>query len=81
MKALDKRKLLDQLERIQEESEGFEENLLQQMNMADALLTLTEINHEREYQICQKIAEYLLGRVPEPDDAGLEGEFEDNSVF
>ncbi len=35
------------------------------MSLADALLTLVEINHEREYAICREVAKHLLGTDPE----------------
>jgi hypothetical protein len=42
-----------------------------QVSMADSLLMLAELDHEREYNMCRAIAQHLLGQVPEPDDLDL----------
>lgn len=41
---------------------------LEQMTLAGVLLTLSGINHEREYELSRKVAEHLLGNVYEPED-------------
>ena len=69
---LDKRALLETLERIHYKKEEREGNPLEQMSLADALPALAEVNHEREYQLCRLLAEHLLGEVPAPDDADLD---------
>ncbi|MDQ3804814.1 MAG: hypothetical protein M3416_13415 [Acidobacteriota bacterium] len=75
VKSLDKVALLGRLERIKYEKGADEEAVqLEQMSLAGALLVLAGIDHEREYTLCHALAEHLLGRVPEPDDADLEME-------
>ncbi len=71
-RALDKRALLETLERVQYRKEGGERNPLEQMSLADALPALAEVNHEREYKLCRLAAEHLLGEVPAPDDVDLD---------
>jgi hypothetical protein len=73
---LDKKDLLKHLEAVKYVKEDREQGQLEQMSLADALLALTEINHEREYLLCRTVAEHLLGQVPEPDDADLGEESE-----
>jgi hypothetical protein len=73
MKNINKITWLERLERIRyEEKEDLEEGSLEQMSLASSILALAEINHEREYDICRSLAQHLLGKVPEPDDADLE---------
>ena len=70
-----KKEWLQRLERIRFDAKAEpQEDRLEQMSLAAALLALTDINHEREYALCRALAEHLLGRVPEPDDADLGGE-------
>lgn len=71
-KSLNKMALLEKLERIKyEKDNAAEQSELEQMSLSSALLVLSEINHEREYALCQDLAKHLLGKVPEPDDADL----------
>jgi hypothetical protein len=66
---LNRENLLSKLERIKYEpgaTSGDEQ--LRQMNMADALLALAYIDHDHEYELCAKVAQHLLGKIPEPDD-------------
>ena len=68
LQSIDKRRLLEQLGEINYEQEkGAREDAFEKMSLASALLTLTEINHENEYALCRKVAEYLLEKVPEPE--------------
>jgi hypothetical protein len=71
-RALDKRALLETLGRIQYKKEGGDRNPLEQMSLADALLALAEVDHEREFKLCRLVAEHLLGEVPAPDDVDLD---------
>lgn len=72
VKSLKKIECLEKLEPIVYDEKAFsEEGLLEQMSLASALLALAEINHDREYALCRAVAEHLLGKVPEPDDADL----------
>jgi hypothetical protein len=73
---LDRRKLLAKLERIKDEQEHREEDPLQKMSLADALLGLARVNHETEHSLCSDVAKHLLGQVPEPDDTGFDEELE-----
>lgn len=69
---LDKLELLRRLDEIRyEKEEEKEKTQFEHINLADSLLALAEINHEREYLICKEIAEHFLGYVPQPDDAGI----------
>ncbi len=64
--------LLEHLKKVtfeEDKKEGIDE--LSRVSMADSLLMLAELDHEREYNICRDIAKHLLGKVPEPDDADL----------
>ena len=42
------------------------------VSLPGVLLTLAEINHEREYEYCRRAAEHLLGKLPEPEDIELD---------
>jgi hypothetical protein len=42
------------------------------MSLAGVLLALTEINHDREYELCRRAAQHLLGEVNEPEDINLD---------
>ena len=64
--------MLELLERIQpEETKKERLDELSQLNLADSLLMLAELDHEREYNICRSVALHLLGMIPEPDDAEI----------
>ena len=70
---LSKMEMLEQLERIQYEPKVGEDTVeLSQMSLADSLLLLAELDHEREYALCRAVAQHLLGQVPEPDDIELD---------
>jgi hypothetical protein len=72
---IDKRGMLDRLERIRYEKEKDRDaDPLDQMSLSGALLILAEINHDREFLLCRSVAEHLLESVPEPDDADIEDE-------
>lgn len=43
-----------------------------QASLSGALLTLIEVNHEREYEVCRNAAIHLLGAVNEPEDIVLD---------
>lgn len=63
---------LERLERVHyEPTADKDEGGLEQLNLGPALLALTGLNHDREYTLCQEVAQHLLGKVPEPDDADL----------
>lgn len=73
VKSLKKVECLEKLEPIVFNEKTFsEEGRLEQMSLASALLALADITHDREHALCRDIAEHLLGKVPEPDDADLE---------
>jgi hypothetical protein len=67
--------MLGKLPRIVFE-EGKEKQIreLNQINLADSLMMLADIDHEREYSMCKAVARHLLGQVPESDNADL-GEY------
>ena len=72
LKNFDKTAWLQRLERFRYDAKDEpQEDQLEQMSLAAALLALAEINHEREYALCRTLAEHLLGEVPEPDDVDL----------
>ncbi len=71
MAQYDKIKWLERLERIRYEPRELGTGELEQMSLASALLTLAAIDHEREYKECHALAQHLLEKVPEPDDADL----------
>jgi hypothetical protein len=74
-KTIDHASLLERLDRVKYEKEDQEQDQLEQMSLSSALLALAQINHDREYTLCRQVAEQLLGKVPEPDDADLGDEF------
>ena len=72
LQRLDRKKILERLDPIKYKPDTSEaEDRLQQMSMAGALLALTEIDHDREYALCVKVARHLLGNVPEPEETSL----------
>jgi hypothetical protein len=72
---LDRASLLGRLERIPVPPRtAQDEDTMEQMSLAAALLALAEIDHEREYAACRSVAEHLLGDLPEPQDWGLADE-------
>lgn len=69
---LDRKKLLRRLEPVKYKTDNKStDDQLQHMSMAGALLALAEIDHDREYTLCAKVARHLLGNVPEPDDVSM----------
>jgi hypothetical protein len=73
MKNMGKLKWLERLDRIRyEEALDETKDTLEHMTLASALLALAEIDHAQEYRLCRSVAERLLGRVPEPEDADVE---------
>ena len=62
---------LTEIEYVAEEGADDERD---EMRLSDALLLLARIKHEQEWQLCRSVAEHLLGRVPEPDDADIGGD-------
>lgn len=71
-KTLDKRALVERLERIRyQKKPDAERDQLEKMNLAGSLLDLAKISHESIYRLCRDTARHLLREVPEPDDADL----------
>lgn len=69
----DRNQLIERLEPIKYEAQASDAQAhLEQMSIAGVLLTLAEVNHEREYELCRKTAQHLLGGVNEPEDISLE---------
>jgi hypothetical protein len=65
--------LLDRLEKIKYEAEDDADAMqLEQSSLGKVLLTLAEVNHEREYELCRGAALHLLGKVNEPEDIVLD---------
>ena len=72
---VDRIRLLERLEPIEAEAErSDEEAYLERMSLSATLLTLAEVDHEREYQLCRAVAKHLLGHVHEPEDLDVENE-------
>lgn len=70
---LDRNALIERLEPVKYEAKADEQQAqLEQMSIAGVLLTLAEINHEREYEMCRGAALHLLGGLNEPDDIVLD---------
>ena len=65
---LDKRALLERLERIEPPPQDAAENELETLGMGSSLLALAGINHEEEYLRCRALAAHLLESVHEPAD-------------
>ena len=60
--------LLERLEPIEykpDEEEGLRP--FDQASLARVLLNLVDVNQETEHALCQRVAQHLLGEVPEPD--------------
>ncbi len=69
MAKLNKQDLLNKLEPIvYEPGDQSQDAQLEKMRLSGALLRLAEITHEREYVLCRKLAEHLLGSLPTEDD-------------
>jgi hypothetical protein len=70
---LDREALIGRLQQIAYTAEANEEQAyLEQMSLAGVLLTLAEIDHEREYSLCRTTALHLLGTLYEPEDIMLD---------
>lgn len=66
-KPVDRGRLLQQLELVELGRERLdEESYLARMSLGATLLTLAEIDHEREYELARDAAKHLLGHVHEP---------------
>jgi len=63
---LDKRALLERLERIEVPPHDAAENELETLGMGSSLLALAGLNHEAEYVRCRALAARLLESVHEP---------------
>jgi hypothetical protein len=69
---LTRTQMLERLERVTlGDAKKDRADELAELSLADSLLMLARLDHEQEYGLCRKIAEHLLGHVPEPDDADL----------
>jgi hypothetical protein len=73
---LDRRALLERLERIEPPSTETADDELETLGMGSSLLALAGLNHEREYERCRALAAHLLRTVPEPPEWDI-GEEED----
>jgi hypothetical protein len=72
-RAVDRLSLLERLEPLTlDEERSDEEIYLQRMSLSATLLTLAEIDHEREYQLCRSVAKHLLDHVHEPEELGFD---------
>jgi hypothetical protein len=70
----DATKLLERLARIDPGDEPEQFGQLRSLSLAASLLSLAEIDHEREYQLCAALARHLLGHVPQAEELGMEAE-------
>jgi hypothetical protein len=69
---LDRDELISRLDPIEyKPAEDGDQQQLEQMNLGGVLLALADINHEREYEVCRRVAEHLLGDVYEPEDLAM----------
>ena len=59
----DREGILKRLEEIKYEPESDNEVQIEQTSLGGALLTLAEVNHEREYDLCRGAALHLLGSL------------------
>ena len=70
---IDTRALLSKLEKLEPEAnEQSFDDLMRQISMAGALPAITEINHEKEYLICRRVAEHLIGEIHQPEAFDIE---------
>ena len=65
---LDKRALLERLERVEPPPPDTAESDLEALGMGSSLLALAGLNHEQEYERCRALAAHLLENVHEPAD-------------
>jgi hypothetical protein len=55
-----------------EADERDKDSQFDQMSLPGVMLMLAEINHEREYDLCRRVALHLQGQLDEPEDIVLE---------
>jgi hypothetical protein len=68
----DRAALLERLQPIEyDPDEGKGLRPFDQASLARVLLNLVDVNQETEYALCQRVAQHLLGKIPEPDDVEL----------
>jgi len=68
-KHIDRRELLGRLERVKYEDEkSGGEDPFGKLTISEAMLSVAEIDAEHEYGLCRRVAEHLLGAVPEPEE-------------
>ena len=68
----DREAILGRLAQIKYEPESGQGMQADKVSLSGALLTLVEVNHEREYEACRGAAMHLLGAINEPEDIVLE---------
>jgi hypothetical protein len=70
---LDKSHLLAVLEKPAPSKRSEAANdLMRRVSLSAALPALTEIDHEKEFQVCRGVAAHLLDKVYEPEDVELD---------
>ena len=70
---LDKLALLKKLEGIEyEKDDERDQDVANRVNLGGHLLLLADLDHNRQYELCRKLAEHLLEIVPEPDEIDTE---------
>lgn len=70
---IDTKVLLSKLDKLEPETdEQSFDDLMRQISMAGAMPAITEINHEKEYLICRRVAEHLIGEVHQPEAYDVE---------
>lgn len=74
-KTIDRRALIEQLDRVTHvKEENREQEQAGRVNLAGHLLLLAGLDHERQYEMCRLLAQHLLETVPEPDDSTFDDE-------
>jgi hypothetical protein len=72
---LDKLALLKKLEGIEyEKDDERDQDVANRVNLGGHLLLLADLDHNRQYELCRKLAEHLLEIVPEPDEIDTDEE-------
>jgi hypothetical protein len=67
-----KQRCLAKLERIEPaEAKMEDDELFDQMKFEQSLLLLAKIDHEKEYELCRRVAMHLLGEIPDPEPIDL----------
>jgi hypothetical protein len=70
---LDKEMLLGRLERVSYKQKPEDSRQrLSKVSLGSALLTLANISAEDEYLLCNRVAEHLIGEVPNPPEVALD---------